>query len=154
MKKLLMSLGAIFLGLIMLAVVTMAGLGFIAYTNSKGNTQIAVKGVRTLSQTWSPKNMSELATPYLYGVLNSSDGKLAMRRMSRLGKLLIAKRPTQTSYAFAMGEGTTATVTFRGLFQNGEADVIVRLRNNGNGMRLNGVRTLNSKLKNPSEREI
>jgi hypothetical protein len=110
------------------------------------NKQTAVTAVREISKDWSLRGRTRLVAPSLVSVAKSPRGAQAFRVFSRLGPMIDAKSVDQTDFGMSTETGTTATITFDGLFANGRAKVIVRLRQINGVMKVIGLRTKDTVL--------
>lgn len=147
MTRLLMTLGTIMLGTILVAG---SALGFIAFkslSTAQDNTEIAISGVEVISKNWSLTNRGKIVHPTLLRVSGAENVRYQLQKMGQLGQLTSSTEQEQTSFSMSTETGTTATIQFRGTFENGYATVIVKLKESDGEMKIIGMETTNVKMK-------
>ncbi len=150
MKRLLIIFGAIsMMGFLSLV----ASLGFIgahAISAADHNKKAAVEAIREISQNWSVEGRDKIVTSSLIRVARSPQGNRAFKIFSRLGSLTRADNVSQTNFGMSNTTGTTATVEFVGTFAHGTAKLTVKLRKQGDVMKVVGFKTTETKLRRSS----
>lgn len=150
MKRFLMVLGGVFALMI-------AGVGLLAvqaYSVSGQNRDAAVTAVQAISKEWSLTQSQEHIDPALLRISDAPDVQRAFAYFQRFGALVKAEAASQTNYSMSTETGTTATVEFVGLFQNGKAKVTVQLHENDGRMKVYGLhlKPLSDVTPQPEER--
>jgi len=147
MKRILIAVGAATLLVISIAAAGIGFLGTKALMSADSNKDAAVSYMKQISKNWSVDGRHDIVDVSL--VRNAQAPRVInfMRRMGRLGELVSAKDVSQIKYHISNTEGTTATIKFRGIFKNGTADVIAKLRKSDGRMKLFGIKFQNGKLK-------
>jgi hypothetical protein len=132
MKRILMALGSVFC----LIIAAFGVLGVKAYFASYQNNTFAVAAVEEISEHWSINRLGNIVHPNLLKMANKPDGERAFRIFRQYGAFERAERVHQTGYVVEYGAGATGTVQFVGHFENGTANVTVKVHE------ADGVRTV------------
>jgi hypothetical protein len=130
MKKFFITLGVIFATLIVLAVVF---IGYIAYTGSKldkSARDYADQNIPLIISTWSPDTFIKISSPELRKVATPRDIESLLKKLSELGHLKSYEKSEGNSQVFfntESGKVVTADLTAHAIFDNGKANLNIRL---------------------------
>lgn len=117
------------------------------------NKLAAVAAVQEISKDWSVDNRDHLVASSLISIAKTPKGNQAFKILSRLGKLVTVDDVAQTNFGMSTETGTTATITFQGMFTNGVAKMVVRLREIDGTMKIIGLRTTETRLNRTPKNE-
>lgn len=128
MRRLLISMGVIFTGLLGLVFGVLAYVGVLASQSADHNKSAAIALVEEVSATWSIDYNQTAFAPSALAQASTPAGRRALAVMSRLGQLKGATHVSQTGYEIDFETGTTVTIAFHGEFQHGSGAVTVVMR--------------------------
>ena len=146
MKRFLMVLGALAVFFFAVVAVGLGYVGYHAYTTADDNKKAAVAAVRILSEDWVPDDKQGILTVSLVRSAQTPNGKIALRQLAQLGKLVDVTKVSQTHFGIDSNEGTTATIEFEAKFTQGQCKVTVQLHKVGEVMKMYGVNTSETKF--------
>jgi hypothetical protein len=132
MKKFLSILGGVFLLIVVIAAV-LIGVGVYQGNKLDKSSKAYVEtNVRPVVSTWSKDELVKRASPKLLEIINRDPGQvdLVLKKLSRLGSLQSLGEPkgeSLVSYTTGEGKVITAAYTETAKFDNGDADIMVRL---------------------------
>jgi hypothetical protein len=132
MKKFLSILGGVFLLIIVIAAV-LVGVGVYQGNKLDKSSKAYVEAnVRPVVSTWSKDELVKRASPKLLEIINRDPGQadLVLKKLSKLGSLQSLGEPKGESLvAYTAGTGKVITAAYRetARFENGNADISVRL---------------------------
>ncbi len=130
MKKLFTILGVVFLAILVVA----AGfVGYAAYTGSKFDASSKAyvdDNIPKIVSTWSKDELLKRASPELRKVASDDDIDRLFTKLNELGSLQKyegAKGDSNISFTSQNGKVVTAAYTAKATFQNGSAEIQIRL---------------------------
>ncbi len=146
MKRFLIAMGALAVLFFTIVGGALGYVGYHAYTTADENKKAGVNAVRILSEDWAPHGKRDVLTASLVQSAQTPNGKAALLQLARLGKLVDARKLSQTGFRMSTDEGTTATIEFEAKFTLGETKVRVKLQKVGKVMKMYGVNTSETKF--------
>lgn len=132
MKKFFQILGGIFL-VLLLIIVVMVGIGIYQGTGLDASSKAYVEAnVKPVVATWSKDELLKRASPQLIEILGKDPDQVdhVFAKLAKLGPLKSLSEPKgQSLVAVTTGSGKviSATYTEHGEFENGRADLNIRL---------------------------
>jgi hypothetical protein len=155
LKKFLIVMGVLFTGLVGSCTVLGLSAALVgASTDAPNNAEVAVAMTRDLSKHW---NVADLKPHFVREALHQVNfvaAQQAFNGLKPLGALKTVESTQQTEwhYSKTFGHGTikTATVLVTAEFENGRAELTLKLRNEGDVMKLLHVDV--QSIGKPSER--
>ena len=133
MKRILLWLGGIFLGLL---VVVAAVMGYLAYLGSPldaSSKAYVDESVKAITSAWSKEELLKRASPQLQQVIKEEELGRLFAKLSQLGKLQEyegSKGDANISLTIQAGKVITASYIASARFDKGPAQVTVRLIQN------------------------
>ena len=132
MKKLLTILGGLFLLIVVVAAVFI-GMGVYQGNKLDKSSKAYVEAnAQPIVSTWSKDELVKRASPQLLEVLNKDPDQVdqLFKKLSRLGALVSLAEPkgqATMAYTNSTGKVVSAAYTETAQFQNGKADISIRL---------------------------
>ena len=130
MKKFLIIVGAVFL---LLIAVFCSFIGYSAYKGSlldRSSAQYIEENIPPIVSTWDPQELIKRCSPELMKTITLEDATNLFSRLKELGQLKIFGKPKGDSCMNISAQGgnqTTASYSVESEFQNGKAQLNIRL---------------------------
>jgi hypothetical protein len=132
LKKFFIAMGVIFTCVIASWLV----LGFNAVSDAPANKAVAEAITRDLARSWNVNDLKPHCVQIVAAQLNSPGAQMQFNKLKPLGSLKRIEQAQQTAFRVSYGEGSTATVVMVAEFENGRANVTIRLKSEGKEMKL------------------
>ena len=132
MKKFLMTIGAMFLALLGVVVITVVYAMYSGNALDVSSKAFVLSSLATMSHHWEPSEISSIASPELKKTMEAQPEQVreTFRELSTLGELINAQSITGGAYVkLNIGDSTVTTASYNGHadFKNGAANVSICL---------------------------
>ena len=131
LKKLFIAMGVLMTCLIASWLV----LGFEAVGDAPKNKAIAEAITRDMARAWNVNDLKPHCAQVVANNLNSPDAQMYFDRLKPLGALKRIEQAQQTAFRISFAE-STATVFMVAEFENGRANITMRLKDEGKVMKV------------------
>jgi hypothetical protein len=140
LKKFFIVMGVLFTGLIGSCMLVLGGVGIDAAGEAPQNKAVAAVVARDLARAWDVNDLKPHFVSNALSQVNFGQAQLSINPLKPLGALRNIEEAQQTEFRYDKKLGgvttKTATIFMVAEFENGRANVTIRLMNEGNLMKL------------------
>ncbi len=135
LKKFLIAMGLIFTCVVVGSLI----LSFNAFSGAPKNEAVAEVITRDLARAWDVNDLKPHCIQIVARQLSSPAAQMQFNKLKPLGSFKRIEQAVQTDFTVSTEEGTTATVVMVVEFENGRANVTMRLKREDNEMKVRAM---------------